>query len=112
MSIRGGANRTITISAGSESTSFSADEILYVESVNRSRVIYLADGSTTSLSAPLATIAERLPNGQFIYCHRSYVVNLERVRSVSRKGLTLDSGQRLPIGRSHYDEVREAVSRR
>lgn len=83
-----------------------------MESVNRSRVIYLVDGDTISLAAPLAKLAESLPASQFIYCHRSYVVNLSHVRSVSRGGLALDSGQRLPIGRSHYDEVRAAFSNR
>lgn len=109
---RGGAKQTITVSTGAGPLCFTPDEVLYVESLNRSRVIHLADGDTVNLSTPLAKIAESLPTGQFMYCHRSFVVNIDHIRSVSRGGLKLDTGLQLPIGRSHYDEVREAVSRR
>lgn len=105
-----GPKRPVAISTASKTMTFPADEVLYVESINRSRVIHLADGSSTSVGIPLAQVAEKLPKETFLYCHRSFVVNIDHVRSVSREGLLLDSGQKLPIGRSHYAELREAVS--
>ena len=63
------------------------------------------------LNMPLRQIAEALPRNRFVYCHRSIVVNLEHVRSVSAAEITLDNGSTLPVSRRRLADLREALDR-
>jgi DNA-binding LytR/AlgR family response regulator len=51
-----------------------------------------------------------LPTGQFLRVHRSYIVNLSRIREAGRDGVTLDDGTTIPIGDSYRDIFRKAFS--
>lgn len=80
-----------------------------MESLQRERIVHLASGEAIHLSASLEQIARELPAEQFVYCHRSIVVNLERVRSLATGELTLDDGTKLPVSRRRQAQLREQV---
>lgn len=46
-------------------------------------------------------------NSDFIFCHRSYIVNLRYVRSIGKTEITLDNGEIIPISRRLYKDVNE-----
>lgn len=56
-------------------------------------------------------IYSQLPEGRFAYCHRSVIVNLEMVRSVSPEGITLRDGTPVDTSRRRIPELREALAR-
>lgn len=80
-----------------------------MESLKRERIVHLVSGESIHLSASLEQIAQELPSEQFVYCHRSIVVNLERVRSLATGELTLDDGTKLPVSRRRQAQLREQV---
>ena len=103
--------RPIVLATSSKAVSFRARDVLYIESVNRSRLIHLADGEVATSSLALAQIVERLPRETFAYCHRSVVVNLARVRKLSRDSITLEDGTVLAASRRRYQELVDALSK-
>lgn len=102
--------RPIVLATSSKAISFRAQDVLYIESVNRSRLIHLADGEIATSTLALAQIMERLPQEAFAYCHRSVVVNLARVRKLSRESITLDDGTVLVASRRRYQELVDALA--
>lgn len=63
---------------------------------------------STTLRVPLRTaIAPLLNSPYFLQPHRSYVVNLAAVNSLSPSGFTMRSGAVIPISRDRYADAKE-----
>ena len=58
----------------------------------------------------LKNLEELLPAGQFLRVHRSYIVNLARIRATGADGITLDDGTHVPVGDSYRDKFRKTIS--
>lgn len=83
-------------------------KIWYMEKNLRNTFLFTAS-ETFQPSQKIEELLEQLPP-YFVICHRSYAVNLQVVQSVQRTELKLPNGTFLPIGRSHYEEVKRALS--
>lgn len=60
--------------------------ILLIQREERSSVLYLSDGSRYVTSDPLSELEERLPDSMFFRSHKSYIVNLNHIDSISPYG--------------------------
>ena len=89
----------IVLSTPNQAVSFRASDVTYAESLNRVRIVHLKSGESIQINMTLAQIAEALPPHQFLYCHRSVVVNLSCVKSTNSTELTLYDGTKLPMSR-------------
>ena len=61
-------------------------EILLVQREERATVLYTADGERYVTGDSLADMEERLPAESFFRCHKSYIINLRRIRNISPYG--------------------------
>lgn len=102
----------VVLSTTRQAVSFSPQDVLYVESLNRTRFIHLADGETIQINMTLANVVETLPRDQFMYCHRSIAVNLDRVSAVNLDELVMEDGSRVPISRRRRADLIKALSDR
>lgn len=102
----------VVLSTTRQAVSFSPQDVLYVESLNRTRFIHLADGETIQINMTLANVVETLPRDQFMYCHRSIAVNLDRVGAVNLDELVMEDGSRVPISRRRRADLIKALSER
>ena len=98
----------IVLSSSHQAVSLLPSDIAYVESINRMRLVHLADGESVQIWASLSDIFSRLPEGRFAYCHRSIIVNLEMVRSISAEGVILHDGTLVDTSRRRIPELRKA----
>jgi DNA-binding LytR/AlgR family response regulator len=64
----------------------------------------------------LGELAKRLPTPAFVRCHREYIINLNRVRSLTRRNskdydFRLDPpvNRRIPIARNRLDNIRKIL---
>lgn len=85
--------------SGSRVHLFEMNDILYAESVSETHQTRIY--TTTAQLAGTETLKElyqRLDDS-FLFCHRSYIVNMNHVTSIDRKTkkLTLNSGKELPV---------------
>jgi len=62
------------------------EEILLVQREERTTVIYMADGTRLVVGDTLGEMEERLPQGMFFRTHKSYIVNLNYIESISPYG--------------------------
>ncbi len=74
-------------------------DIRYIEAMSEYLRIY-----TTTLARPVIVLLsmkkmeERLPAVQFMRIHRSYIINLKKIREVSKNHVMIDADTSLPIG--------------
>lgn len=82
-------------------------DIRYIEAENVYIIVHTAGGDYRMRIA-LAKFASQLDES-FFKVHRSFVVNLNHVKKITRKEITVANGDTIPISRGMYDAVHAAV---
>lgn len=85
-------------------------DIQYIESFGHYTVVHTA-GEAYRFRSALKEVMSRLPKGYFASPHKSYVVNMEHIRSATASEITLDCGVVIPIGRKRMQEFNDALYR-
>ena len=92
------------------------DGIFYLEAQGEKTLIRARRKKPYKSVQRLGELAQKLPAPAFARCHREYIVNLNRVRSISpRKSrgydLRLDPpvNRRIPIARDRYENIRKIL---
>lgn len=101
---------TVNIRTGTGITVLPLNELWYVESRDHLTVAKLERGEK-SFRIWLSDMEQLLPQDRFCRCHNSYLVNMRRISRLDRKGLLLENGEWIPIGRSYYKSAREKLVR-
>ena len=83
-------------------------DILYFEIYSHQILIHRTDGATDSCVGTLKELEERLPAGVFVRPHRSYLVNLDHVRKIMRRQMSLSSGDVIPVSKGLYLQAQRA----
>ena len=89
----------------------SFDDIVLIQREERSTVLYTADGSRYVTGDSLGDMEERLPAELFFRCHKSYIVNLNKIRDITPYGRWTYAArlegipQDALITREKYDEL-------
>lgn len=80
-------------------------DIEHIEAQNKQVLFFLANGSTVSSTEPLYSLENKLLlSDGFFKCHRSYIVNFQRIATYTPKEIRMRSGCRIPISRSCQKE--------
>lgn len=84
------------------------NKLAYCEVQGRSLWLCLADGTRLENVGSMDHLCEQLADKeQFVRVHRSYLVNLEYIESITPKTVTLTDGTELPLPRGKYGELKE-----
>lgn len=83
-------------------------DIQYIEILGHYAVVHTTR-EQYRFRGTLKEVMSRLPKGYFISTHKSYVVNLEHIRSATATAVVLDCGTVIPVGRSRMREFNEAL---
>lgn len=77
------------------------DDIIYCESDGNYCRIYLEDGKTLFLTRQLKAVGLLLPPEQFLRAHKSYIVNLHKIKEYHRieHYLMLGNGKYIPVSK-------------
>ena len=102
--------RTLVLPTASGQSRFAPSASIYVEAWERGVCLNLGD-EKAEVKIPISQIAGMLPEGQFAYCHRTLLVNLNYVRHVRYCELELKSGERLSISKYRLAEFKSAFLR-
>ena len=100
--------QTMVLTSASRAVSFQLDDVLYLEIQDKELAIHVNNG-ILNISVPLNSLISRLPPEQFVRCYRSYIVSLSAIRSVWRYGIELKNHEKIPVSRSYYPVVQNAL---
>jgi DNA-binding LytR/AlgR family response regulator len=86
------------------------EEIAFIES-NRRKVFIHTLTNVIEAYASLSSICEKLPDN-FAQCHKSFLVNLDLVKTLDAKTLHLKTGDQIPVSQTRKKETRQAFFER
>lgn len=81
----------------------------FCEVIHRTLLFHLTSGKVLESTGSLDELSRRLePCGCFLRPHRSYLIHLGYVQSVSYRTVTMSSLTEIPIPRGKYNEIKDA----
>lgn len=92
---------------GGKRNGFAADDIIYIEVFRTELDVHTAKGNSTCVGA-LGEVFGRLPKDQFYRSHRSFIVNLKRIRRMEKYRFVMDNGEFVTIAKNRYAEAKKA----
>lgn len=78
-------------------------DIVYLESESEYVRMHLRDGSAITTLFRLKNMESALPSDQFMRIHRSYIVNLQAIKSYVRDRIFLNDTEYVPIGENYKE---------
>ena len=82
--------------------------ITHLEAQNKQILIHTSDGNTLTVTTPLHQLLPQMNDPCFFQCHRSYIVNMNYIRSLSKTELIMSDGSDIPISRNSSKELQSA----
>lgn len=103
-------DESISIKADYKVTLVKLRDIIYMESEGEYVRLHLKDSRPITTLVRLKNMEALLPSSHFVRTHRSYIVNVNYVRSYERRRLYISEGEYLPIGQNYRDPFLVAMS--
>ncbi len=97
----------ITIMRNTKLVRINQKEIIYAESDRRAINLHLYD-SSVHFNMKLDELEEKLPEN-FLRVHKSYLVNMNCIGSISNNKLILLSGEEIPVAKAKYSDVKGSI---
>ncbi|MDE6132470.1 MAG: LytTR family DNA-binding domain-containing protein [Oscillospiraceae bacterium] len=99
---RRGSSEEILLSTAEGVCRTALECIAYIEAFGRKTAVHLQDRTVLECNM---SISEFENFSGFFHCHRSYIANLEQVRSITKNAVILETGEEIPLSRRLYNEV-------
>ena len=87
-------------------------DIIYIESVGEYIRLHLANAAPITTLFRLKNMESTLPSDIFMRVHRSYIVNLNYIKSYGRGRIYLSNDEYVPLGLNYRDSFREYIERK
>lgn len=85
-------------------------DIKYIESANEYVQIHIENEKTITTLIRLKNMEEQLPKNRFMRVHRSFIVNLEKVKIIDRNRIVFDKVY-IPVGDQYKDAFQAYVDK-
>lgn len=102
------AEKNMVIQKGNACQVIPFSEILYCEVLGRKIYIHMRDGQVTDYYEKLANLEKQM-DSRFFRCHRSYLVNLDFVRSCKGGFVHLIENAKVPVSRLRERDLAQAL---
>jgi len=87
------------------------DQIIYIEGLKDYLKVYTENEKKPILSLlTLKSLMEKLPEGKFMRVHRSYIVNLDKIKTIQR-GRIVFGDRYIPVGEQYKNQFNEYVQK-
>ncbi len=100
---------SLILRCGSVITRIEPGKLEFCEVIRRTLLFHLSSGRVLESTGSLDELGRQLaPYGCFLRVHRSYIVNLDYVRTISNRAVTMTCLMEIPIPRGKYSEIKDA----
>lgn len=96
---------SIVLEGKEQTLCLALSDLLYAEAFSHTTVVALKDGYQIELAQDLKELEQKLPEMQFVRCHRSYLVNLQQIERITKQEVFLTNGRALPVSRRKEKEL-------
>jgi len=99
----------VLFTSGSDWVNIPLNSIRYFEIYRRFVTVYYGAQNFEFYASSLESIENQLAGAGFIRIHRSYLVAIKEIGSITYSSLKTRTGISLPIGRTYYSSVKETL---
>ncbi|HMS68536.1 MAG TPA: response regulator transcription factor [Saprospiraceae bacterium] len=85
-------------------------EIACVEADHVYINVVLSDQKVLIIRDALKNLKGKLPENLFVQCHRSYLININHIKTWSSSEVVMTGGKIIPISRVYKEEIMEALN--
>ena len=82
------------------------ENIRYCEARGKKTEVHVPDKNILICNSGIHDL-QKILGENFMFCHRSYLVNLRFIKSISKTEIEIDGGENIPLSRRLYKEVNE-----
>lgn len=86
------------------------EDVLYIEGMKEYVRIHLCNQKPIMSLLTMKSVEAKLPKNRFMRVHRSYIVNLSRVREVERFRIVYDDKTRIPVSDNYKDKFQKFLN--
>jgi DNA-binding LytR/AlgR family response regulator len=86
-------------------------DIKYIESMHEYVRIHLLNDKPVMTLLSLKAIEEQLPHDKFMRVHRSFIVNLDKVKIIERNRIIFDTNIFIPISDQYKDQFQKYIDK-
>jgi two-component system, LytTR family, response regulator LytT len=86
-------------------------EIKYIESMHEYIRIYLVNDKPVMTLVSMKSIEQQLPSDKFMRVHRSFIVNLSRIKVIERNRIVFDNSIYIPVGDQYKDAFQRFIEK-
>lgn len=84
------------------------EKLVYCEVIRRTLFFHMINGEVFECGGGMDELCKKLmPFGQFLRPHRSFLVNIEHIKSISYKKIEMSGGVNIPVPHGRYSEIKE-----
>lgn len=102
--------KPIMVEYKNETFHLELDDIFFVEVLGHKLIYHLNDQAITSIDS-LKSIECQLQKSDFTRIHRSYLINLKKVKTFSKTEVVMKNNEKVPISKYKEKEFREAYTK-
>jgi DNA-binding LytR/AlgR family response regulator len=100
----------IVLKVEGEEVVYPVSSLVYAEAANNCvRFVFTTDSIETRMKFSEAITLIDSVSGDFFKCHRSYYINLGRVKKMGAAEVSMDNGDNLPISRSSATQAKQKL---
>ena len=96
----------LVVSLKGETLKLNHKDILYIEAMGHYINIKLQDKEYT-IKESINNYFKQINDSKFIFCHRSYIVNILAIETIKKEEIKLTNGTKLPLSRNYYKTINE-----
>lgn len=98
--------KSIVIKEGDTRVKLSLKDIMYIEVQRNDITVHTLNGIYET-KGTMNNFESEINSDAFIRCHKSYLVNMEYIKSIRRYTAILSNDEEVPLGRNKYKEVKD-----
>ena len=103
-----GANNYLFVKTDNKLEKITFSELLFVEAMENYVALY-TPGKKLITHSTLKALQEKLPPGQFVQPHKSYLVNISCIQSIEGNILHVEGKFQIPISKYQKEEIMEKI---
>lgn len=100
--------QVLTVQKGSAIIALATNEIDYISAAGNYVDIF-SRGQTYLLRATMKQLSDQLPQADFVRIHRSYIINVNALKSLTADAVQLRTEQTLPVGAKYHREIKNLL---
>ncbi len=108
LSMQDAGNDSLLVQRGYESSIIAFQDIIYCESIDRKVYLHLESGKVIDYYEKIDSLEKKLDR-RFFKCHRSYLINLNYLKSYKNNTAYMMNGKEIPVSRLRNKEFSNVV---